>query len=253
MNQRSKEILYLLLERSQSSLHELSDIHEVSERTIRNDISSLNDYLHNLNVGNISIRQKQAFLDLEVDKQKLYDDLNRFNVYEYRFSSEERSLICLLILIGQKGYVTLNQLSEKLLASRSTIVNDVKVMRKIAAENQLTVLSRANKGYQVQAREEDIRKFLYHIISQENFTILESIIFEEGYQTVIGTSDLQDSLEKHRETIGLSEKQLNRMLRYLIISSYRNWKGFSLQEWQFRPTQTFYDLRGGIRLSIIPI
>lgn len=230
MNQRSKEILYLLLERHHSSLQDLSDIHEVSERTIRNDITSLNDYLQNLQVGKIAIRQKQVVLDLEVDKQRLYDDLNRFNVYEYRFSSEERSLICLLILIGKKGYVTLNQLSEKLLASRSTIVNDVKVMRKLAEEHQLTVHSRTNKGYQVKAKEEDIRQFLYHIISQENFAILESVIFEDGYQEVIGISDLQNTLEKNRETIGLPEKQLNRMLRYLMISSYRNWKGFTLQE-----------------------
>lgn len=41
MNRRSKEILYLLLERGQSTLWALAEIYEVSERTIRNDIASI--------------------------------------------------------------------------------------------------------------------------------------------------------------------------------------------------------------------
>lgn len=229
MNQRSKEILHFILERNRSSLFELSELHEVSERTIRNDISTLNDYLQNLNFGHILIKNKKVELDLNVSKKEVFTELNQFNVYEYKFSSEERSLICLLILISSKNYVTLNQLSERLLASRSTIVNDVKSMRKLALQHKIKIISKANKGFTFEAKEEHIREFVFKIISQENFTILESIIFEENKKKKIEIEKYQHLLYKRKFFQNLTENQLNEFLNYLIISSYRNLNGFQLK------------------------
>ncbi|WP_057490588.1 BglG family transcription antiterminator [Streptococcus orisasini] len=230
MNQRSKEILHFLIEKNQSSLKELSDIHGVSERTIRNDMASLNDYLQNLSFGSIAVKNKQIRMELCVSKKLICENMKKFNVYEYKFSSNERSLICLLILISSHGYVTLSQLSEKLLASRSTIVNDVKSMRKLASKHHLEVISKANKGYKIEAKEEDSRSFIYSVISQDNFTALESVIFEEGYQHQINLSLLQDIVTASRDKLNLSEKKLNSLLTYTIICSYRRYKGFALTE-----------------------
>lgn len=229
MNQRSKEILNLLIEKNNTFIQELSEIHEVSERTIRNDIASLNDYLDNLSFGKIEIKQKKITLYLAVSKEVLYQDINKFDVYEYKFSSDERSLICLLLLISNKGYVTLNQLSEKLLASRSTIVNDVKNMRKLAEKHNLKVISKANKGYKVDGKEEDIRTFLYGIISQDSFKILKSVIFDDNLEEQINLPFLENHLLGYHEDFELSEKMLDKFLQYLIISAYRNVKGFKLK------------------------
>lgn len=229
VNQRSKEILNLLIEKNNIFIQELSEIHEVSERTIRNDISSLNDYLDNLSFGRIDIKQKKITLYLVVSKEVLYQDINKFDVYEYKFSSAERSLICLLLLISNKGYVTLNQLSEKLLASRSTIVNDVKNMRKLAEKHNLKVISKANKGYKVDGKEEAIRTFLYGIISQDSFKILKSVIFDDNLEEQINLPLLENHLLGYHEDFDLSEKMLDKFLQYLIISAYRNVKGFKLK------------------------
>lgn len=228
MNQRSKEILHFLIDKNHSSLQELSEMHDVSERTIRNDIASLNDYLRNLSFGNVTVKNKQITLHLDVSKKRICDDINKFDVYEYKFSSNERSLICLLILLGSHGYVTLSQLSEKLLASRSTIVNDVKSMRKLASKHHLEIISKANKGYKVDAKEEDSRSFIYSVISQDNFTTLEPVIFEEGYYQEINLPLLQKIVTVSREQLKLSEKNLNSLLTYSIICSYRHYKGFTL-------------------------
>lgn len=252
MNRRSKEILYLLLERGQSTLWELAEIYEVSERTIRNDIAYLNDYLSNSNFGIIHIRQKQIHLELKVDKQSLYANTHKFNVYDYKFNSEERSLICLLILIGEKDYFTINQLSEKLLASRSTIVNDVKIMRELALKHNLKVESRANKGFKVYAKEENIRNFIYHILSQENFSILESIIFDGNYQQEIEFSKLQSILEENRNEIGVSEKFLNKLLTYLMISAYRNLKNFKIELSSSVSDEIFFKLKKVLKKGEYP-
>ncbi|MGT2925114.1 BglG family transcription antiterminator [Streptococcus caviae] len=228
MNQRSKEILHFLIDKNHSSLKELSEIHDVSERTIRNDIAALNDYLQHLAFGKITVKNKQIKLHLDVSKKLICDDMNKFDVYAYKFSSNERSLICLLILLGSHGYVTLSQLSEKLLASRSTIVNDVKSMRKLASNHHLEIISKANKGYKAEAKEEDSRSFIYSVISQNNLAALESVIFEEGYQQQIDLPLLQKIVAASRERLKLSEKNLNSLLTYAMICSYRHYKGFTL-------------------------
>lgn len=228
MNQRSKEILHFIIERKRSSLLELSELHEVSERTIRNDLSTLNDYLRNLKFGSIIIKNRNVELELIVPKNKVISELNQFNVYEYKFSREERSLICLLILIASKSYVTLSQLSERLLASRSTIVNDVKSMRKLATKHKIKIISKANKGFTIDAKEEDLREFLFNIIGQENFSILEPIIFEKDKMTLLDFESLQKLVYDNDFTSELTEKELNRILKYSLISAYRNINGFKL-------------------------
>lgn len=228
MNQRSKEILHFIIERKRSSLLELSELHEVSERTIRNDLSTLNDYLRNLKFGSIIIKNRNVELELIVPKNKVISELNQFNVYEYKFSREERSLICLLILIASKSYVTLSQLSERLLASRSTIVNDVKSMRKLATKHKIKIISKANKGFTIDAKEEDLREFLFNIIGQENFSILEPIIFEKDKMTLLDFESLQKLVYDNDFTSELTEKELNQILKYSLISAYRNINGFKL-------------------------
>lgn len=228
MNQRSKEILHFIIERKRSSLLELSELHEVSERTIRNDLSTLNDYLRNLKFGSIIIKNRNVELELIVPKNKVISELNQFNVYEYKFSREERSLICLLILIASKSYVTLSQLSERLLASRSTIVNDVKSMRKLATKYKIKIISKANKGFTIDAKEEDLREFLFNIIGQENFSILEPIIFEKDKMTLLDFESLQKLVYDNDFTSELTEKELNQILKYSLISAYRNINGFKL-------------------------
>jgi len=228
LNQRSKEILHFIIERKRSSLLELSELHEVSERTIRNDLSTLNDYLRNLKFGSIIIKNRNVELELIVPKNKVISELNQFNVYEYKFSREERSLICLLILIASKSYVTLSQLSERLLASRSTIVNDVKSMRKLATKHKIKIISKANKGFTIDAKEEDLREFLFNIIGQENFSILEPIIFEKDKMTLLDFESLQKLVYDNDFTSELTEKELNQILKYSLISAYRNINGFKL-------------------------
>ena len=229
MNQRSKEIIIQLLEFNRQSLKEISEMYEVSERTIRNDVASLDEYLKSCGFGTVEVKNKKIVLNLVVPKEEILHELNKFNVYDYKFSREERSIICLLILINHREYVTLNQLSDKLLASRSTIVNDMKNMRDIAKENNLKIISKANKGYKVNACESDIRLFLFKVFTQEHFKVLESIFFEENYKQLIRIDLLERDLVIIKDELNPSAKFLDDFYRYMIISSYRNYKSFKLE------------------------
>ncbi|MGV3311254.1 BglG family transcription antiterminator [Streptococcus suis] len=229
MNHRSKEILNLLIGRNQMSLKDLAEIYEVSERTIRNDSVALNDYLSNLGFGQIEIKHKQVQLNLSVDKDTLLQEINKFDVYEYKFNSEERSLICLLVMIASKAYVTIQHLSEKLLTSRSTIVNDLKGMRELAQKHEIEIVSKAKKGFKVQADETILRRFLYQVTGFEQFESLETVVYEEGYQSLIELSKLENGLVQSRDQLNLTEKEQAKLLSYLTVSAYRNAKNFPLE------------------------
>lgn len=230
MNQRSKEILNLLIERKETRLADMADLYEVSERTIRNDVVSLNDYLGDLNFGQIEIKNKQLRLCLTVEKQQLLTEINQFDVYEYKFTSDERSLICLLILLNSTSYVTIQQLSEKLLTSRSTVVNDLRATRSLAEEHGIHLVSRANKGYMVEADEVAIRRFLYQVTGLEHFSILETVVFEEGYADYIQLKKIEAALAECRAGLAMTEKELARLQRHLTVSAFRNFHGQELKE-----------------------
>lgn len=68
MNQRSNEILNFLVSRKQMTLQDLAELYEVSERTIRNDIVALNDYLDNLAYGQVEIKQQLTGSKAKVKK-----------------------------------------------------------------------------------------------------------------------------------------------------------------------------------------
>lgn len=239
MNQRSKEILNLLIERKESRLSDLASLYEVSDRTIRNDVVSLNDYLGNLNFGQIKIKNKHLRLHLTVDKKRILTEINKFDVYEYKFTSDERSLICLLMLINNTSYMTIQQLSEKLLTSRSTVVNDLRTTRSLAKEHGIKLVSRANKGFKVEADEVVVRRFLYQVTGLEHFSILETVAFEEGYEEKIQLDMIELALKKCRTKLALTEKNMARLQRYLTISAFRNYHGQKLEKEGGTLTRTY--------------
>ncbi|WP_413474223.1 hypothetical protein, partial [Streptococcus parauberis] len=101
-------------------------------------------------------------------------------------------------------------------------------MRKLATKHKIKIISKANKGFTIDAKEEDLREFLFNIIGQENFSILEPIIFEKDKMTLLDFESLQKLVYDNDFTSELTEKELNQILKYSLISAYRNINGFKL-------------------------
>ena len=228
MNQRSKDILSLIIDSNKIPFESLSEIYEVSERTIRNDIEQINYFLQNNNFGYVFIDNK--FLKINfTDKEKLQASLNDFNAYDYKFSKEERSLISILIMLGSKDYITVEKLSNKLLTSRATIINDLKIIKKIAKDNNMKVISTRHKGYLIETEEKNARIFLNSVLELENAKVLENIIFDDE-NIEKSFKLLQKIINDNRNKINFSEQQLAKLMQYLKISVYRNYNNFKILE-----------------------
>ena len=147
----------------------------ISERTIRYRIKNLNessyfkDNLIYIEKKIIKFKGNLSFLKLILEKE------------EYICGSEERiELILLLLLFNSDGYKA-EKILEILNISRSTLKQDLKIVRNILKENKIELISKANKGLIINGEELEIRKLIldklrsYFVIKNEKLELLESL------------------------------------------------------------------------------
>ncbi|MBC8930157.1 HTH domain-containing protein, partial [Escherichia coli] len=142
------ETLYgmLLDAGSHLSAQKLSQDLHISERTIRTDIAKLTEFLEShgatitLTRGagyKIEILDPTVFQAFQAEKNKPknagYFDLD---------NPEERVKYEIFLLLSSADYIKLEDLADTIFASRATISNDMKQVRKVIASYDLTLVSK---------------------------------------------------------------------------------------------------------------
>lgn len=160
MNKRTKDIVGELLKTDKTlTIADLARDFKVSERTIRNDLNSINDWLgqNGLSLialgGSGKIKYKPEIE--EVQKFVLENDF-----YSYKLSKEERRLLMAAILISSSEYTTLAGMADMLFVSRVTVINDLDDVKQLISQEDLEVISHSNKGLRVEGAESRKRRML---------------------------------------------------------------------------------------------
>lgn len=160
MNKRTKDIVGELLKADQTiTISDLASRFKVSERTIRNDLNSINDWLGEnglslITLGNSGRIQYQPEIE-EVQKFVLENDF-----YSYKLSKEERKMLTAAILLSSSEYTTLAGIADMLFVSRVTVINDLDDVKAYIARENLKVISHSNKGLRVEGAESRKRRML---------------------------------------------------------------------------------------------
>lgn len=162
MKVRLCQILSDLSNYSNNTIMDLSDRYQVTERTIRNDIESINDFLRENNQDSIEIsRTGRIRCDMEMNTLK--ELLSSLDLYQYKLSHIERRMLLSYILLMSKRSARVSDLASVLRVSRSTINNDLEEL-KIEFQNYgLSIEAYSNKGLYVVGTEEQKREFLLYI------------------------------------------------------------------------------------------
>lgn len=112
MKKRSKEILDLLGRRENDhTISTLAAKFEVSERTIRNDIKDINDYLKEQEIKPIRFGSN-GLIVMEEDISQARETTQQEDFYTYKLSKEERRMLAAAILINTKDHITLSQIAD---------------------------------------------------------------------------------------------------------------------------------------------
>lgn len=166
MKLRHKLILDQLISENSISIEYLSGYFGVTARTIRNDIDEINLVLkENGHESFLQVKKNQLSLNATVvsigDLRSL---INLSDYYSYRLSSDERQNLIAIELLVRDGEVLIDDLSDLFYVSRSTIISDLTVLRKMFIEDGISIDGKRGQGISVDCsetiRRAAIRKFL---------------------------------------------------------------------------------------------
>lgn len=109
--------------------------------------------------------QKGIWLESIAENQAKEQIASWSDYYEYVLSKEERCNAIIVNILDGNTYISTEHLSLKLSISRSTLLTDLKSVKKLLAEHQLNLCSKRGLGLWVEGSEEAIRNLLIHIFA----------------------------------------------------------------------------------------
>ncbi|MGI1690430.1 BglG family transcription antiterminator [Thermoanaerobacter uzonensis] len=169
LNERSKQILMKLINSNEPvKISDLAKIFNVSNRTIRYDLDAIDEFLKYNSLPQL-IRKPNVgvkFSELLEHKNKVLFLFDSLTPYYYNLSQQERVNIILSELIQQRDYITINNLADKLMVSRSTVINDLKNVRKWLIEHGLQLKSAPKYGIKVVGDEKQLRRAAIELLTE---------------------------------------------------------------------------------------
>ncbi len=160
MNKRTKDIVGELIRTYQTlTISDLSTHFGVSERTIRNDLNNINDWLGQNGLSLIKLGSNGR-IEYRPEIEEVQKFVLENDFYSYKLSKEERKLIMAAILISSSEYTTLAKIADILFVSRVTVINDLDDVKRFISQEKLKVISHSNKGLRVEGEESRKRRML---------------------------------------------------------------------------------------------
>lgn len=227
MKKRTQEILLEIIKNDDTTISNLAEKFNVSQRTIRNDLNSINDFLIINELSPISLINNGR-IEKKDDIKVAYELISDKDLYTYKLSKEERKIMISILLIESSEYITLSKIADTLYVSRATIINDLNNVKEYLKSGNLTVLSHANKGLRVEGFESDKRNFLLKaILSDKDY---KNLIYSVNKENVLIDSEMDkihkiiNEQEHYHETY-LTDSSYNKLKNYIMISISRLRRG----------------------------
>lgn len=178
MNERQIAIIKLLMQKEKASVKDVSNIFNVSARTIRNDLNAINLDLNRIDIS--SIKNDRGNLSLSLAPEERKKMLSYFRDQEITFfSPEERILFIIIDFLNYPKQIKIYEEQEKLKVSKSTIDNDIRNIRKYL--HQFSLKLNAEHGVQIVGDEKNIRTMIQQLVAQ-NVNLINLIKSENLYE-----------------------------------------------------------------------
>ncbi|MBF0713738.1 PRD domain-containing protein [Gemella sp. GH3] len=211
---RTLKILNILEESFSVQEKYLIDVLKVSLKTIQNEIKDLNHMFQ----GVAYIKQDKLNYTLYIInieeyikiKSKIYEMYTNFD------SSKVRLVYIFKKLIESKKSYLIDDLAFEMMVSRTTLNNDIKKLKSIIVDYDLSIIGRSNKGIKLQGTEKDIRLF-----------ILSNIYNYQYKENIFSVEDLQ-YIDQLLINYDIDFKIKSEFIKYLTVSIDRTANDFKL-------------------------
>ncbi|MFV0556028.1 MAG: BglG family transcription antiterminator [Lactovum sp.] len=197
---------------------DLASLLKVSEKTVRNRISDLNDLLKNYDSEIIS-RHGKGYKLKKNDFNK-YEKIfleNEKDSYQLPTTPVERISYILVYLLEKEKYVKIEDICDFLYVSRNTVINDMKTVKYILKSNYLILDRKPNYGIKVIGEEVNKRICLANNVIKYNQSLKKSP--KQIKEMSVIAQVIISVFEKHQ--IKISETSLDRLVIHIYINSMR--------------------------------
>ena len=232
MNKRHREII-LYIEECQKynrkcSLDRLIDHFHVSERTIRYDLDAISRFFTNKHLPSL-LMGEDGNITFLANHEEIEQVLQNNDFYSFKLNKNERAEMIAYLLLEATDTMTLQELADVLLVSRSTIIHDVNNTRKIIMPYGLEIVP-LSKGLQIVGKESNRRVVLMNISNQ-----MKALDYYEGQtKNQLSKTDIkilgqiiQDN--ELRFKMFLTDRSFSELLQYLNIMMREINKGRSVE------------------------
>lgn len=212
------------------SLESLASEHEVSSRTIRNDVKSLNRFLAEKGLGQLEYGPGGVII-VPADFSRVLASLPVQGFYSYKMSSDERKTLAVVIMASEPGYVTIADIADRFSVSRTTILNDLDGIKAVAQDAGLEVVSRPNRGLKVVGDEMTLRRFLLDFLLSKSPLAEQWASISEGKASKADEVTIGKILNEqcHRHKVSLDDRAFRTVSTYLSISVERCREGMRMK------------------------
>lgn len=227
MNKRTVSIIQELgnVERKMT-IKGLAESFGVSQRTIRNDLNTINDALREKNLQEVTLK-RGGIIVREADFPEVLNFVMQDDFYQYKLSKEERKRLAAVLLVSSSEYITLSAIADSLFVSRATIIADLDSIKNLIRKNNLEVISHPNKGLRVDGKESAKRLFIMNMSGRQVDGIAEGMV-EQHISVQAGNRIVIQKILGEQEHIHKSfftDESFEQILLYLGIMVNRNLQG----------------------------
>lgn len=180
------------------SPQELMEELRISKRTVYYDVDKINSWLKEQGLDELKYVRAAGFYLDEEEKQQIKQRLHSFDkAGSYEFSRKERMAWTAILILTREKTIYLQDLMDKLGVSRSTLLADIKELKKQVSQFKVQLNFHKPSGYYIAGEEQDKRKMLIYCLTQ--------VLTNRGWNDLL--SEVQLTIQ---DTPGLSPEMFQR-------------------------------------------
>jgi lichenan operon transcriptional antiterminator len=229
LDRKLQELIRIMPRSSFVTAKKLASIFDVSDRTIRNRIIELNQFLKK-HSAEIVGRQNNGY-------QLSIGDKDKFDAFMKAIDSdthdnipqtfEERIRYTLENLLYSDAYIKLDELSSRIFISKNTLSNDLKKIKKYLAQYGLSIIRTPHYGMKIRGSEFNRRLFIAYYLTNDMRGRRNDVSGEDIKQMQAVADSILSVLNTYK--MGSSELPLDDIFSYVFTSIKRMRRGFCIE------------------------
>ena len=239
VKKRYFEIINLVINSNDKiTVKDISNLYNITERSIRYDIDELNVFFQEKNNKDI-IEINNNRLKILYSEDEIEDIVENIKEKEYFLSENERVNILSYEIFLSKNEFILQYFTEKYNLSKTTVRYSLKELNKIISEYGLVIDMNNNRGYKIIGSEINIRKYIINILREYIKNTKEKKIEYDPLKKIIQKFYKKSRIEESKNTINkildytrktISDEAFETLQLFLFISAIRNKNGHEIEE-----------------------